>query len=119
MLERRMPPIRRDLNVCMHPKELLMMRRAVTFILLTCLGGLSAGPLAVANEEAGRYSVYPRVVATVMTLAPRRMATIQTSDCARYEVVRGTGWQVGDTVTCEYTTRGRASWQALECRKTS
>jgi len=119
MLEMRVPPILSDLDVCMPLKEILMIRRAVTFVLLTCLGGLSPGVLAVANESAGRYSVYPRVVATVLTLAPRGMATIQTSDGARYEVVRGTGWQVGDTVTCEHRATGRPSWQALECRKTS
>ncbi len=96
-----------------------MSRRAATFVLLTCLGGLRPGALAVANESAGQYSVYPRVVATVLTLAPRGMATIQTSDGARYEVVRGTGWQVGDTVTCEHRTTGRPAWQALKCRKTS
>jgi hypothetical protein len=108
-----------DLNVCMHLKEIFMTRRAVTFVLLTCLADLSPGPLAMANESAGRYSVYPRVVATVLTLAPRGMATIQTSEGVRYEVIRGTGWQVGDTVTCEHKATGRPAWQALECRKTS
>ena len=108
-----------DLNVCMYLKEIRMSHRAVTFVLLTCLGGLSPGALAVANESAGRYSVYPRVVATVLTLAPRGMATIQTSDGVRYEVIRGTGWQVGDTVTCEHRATERPAWQALECRKTS
>jgi hypothetical protein len=119
MLEMRIPPILSDRNVCMHLKEILMIRRAVTVALLTCLGGLSPGPLAMANESAGRYSVYPRVVATVLTLAPRGMATIQTSDGTRYEVSRGNDWQVGDTVTCEHRATGRPAWQALECRKTS
>ena len=91
--------------------------RAVTFVLLICFGSLSPGALAVANESAGRYSVYPRVVATVLTLASRGMATIQTSDGVRYEVIRGTGWQVGDTVTCEHRATERPAWQALECRK--
>ena len=45
-------------------------------------------------------------MATVLTLAPRGMVTIQSSDGARYEVVRGTGWQVGDTVTCEHSATG-------------
>jgi len=119
MLEMRMTPIRSDLNVCMPLKEILMIRHAVTFVLLACFGGLSPGALAVANESAGRYSVYPRVVATVLTLAPRGMATIQTSEGAHYEVVRGSGWQVGDTVTCEHRATERPAWQALECRKTS
>jgi len=114
-----MTPILSSRNVCMHLKERRMIRRAVTLVLLTSLGGLRPGALAVANESAGRYSVYPRVVATVLTLAPRGMATLQTSDGARYEVVRGTGWQVGDTVTCEHRATGRPAWQALECRKTS
>jgi len=96
-----------------------MIRRAVTVVFLTCLGGLNPGLFAMANESAGRYSVYPRVVASVLTLAPRGMATIQTSDGNRYEVVRGTGWQVGDPVTCEHRATGRPAWQALECRKTS
>lgn len=119
LLEMRMPPIRSDRNLCMPLKEILMIGRAVTVVLLTCLGGLSPGSLAMANESAGRYSVYPRVVGTVLTLAPRGMATIQTSDGARYEVVRGTGWQVGDTVTCEHRATERPAWQALKCRKTS
>src|SRR5262249_40314555 len=111
---------RSDLNLYMHPKERRMIRRAVTVVLLTCLVGLSPGRLAVANESAGRYSVYPRVEAIVLTLAPRGMATIPTRDGTRYEVIRGTGWQVGDTVTCEHVaTTGGPSWQAFECRKTS
>jgi len=48
------------------------------------------------------------------------MATIQTSEGARYyEVIRGTGWQIGDMVTCEYSASERPAWQAFECRKTS
>jgi hypothetical protein len=104
-------------------KERRMIRRAVNVVLLTCLGSLSPGTLALATDSAvGRYSVYPRVVGTVLTLAPRGMATIQTQDGTRYEVVRGTGWQVGDTVTCEHAASERPSWhawQTLECRKTS
>jgi hypothetical protein len=97
-----------------------MICRAVAFVLLTCLGGLSDVPRAMATENSGgNYSVYPRVVATVITLEPRGMATIRTADGTTYEVVKGTTWRVGDTVTCEYTTRGRAAWQALDCRKTS
>jgi|RhiMethySRZTD1v2_1073278.scaffolds.fasta_scaffold1064714_1 hypothetical protein len=65
------------------------------------------------------YAVYPRVVATVIALAPRGLATIRTSDGTTSEVVTGTTLRVGDTVTCEYTARGRTAWQALGCRKTS
>jgi hypothetical protein len=116
----RIPSIHSNLNMYMPLKEIGMIRPAVTFVLFICLGGLSPGPLAVANDSAvGRYSVYPRVVATVLTLAPRGMATIQSSDGTRYEVVRGTGWQVGDTVTCEHSATGGPAWRALECRKTS
>jgi hypothetical protein len=93
------------------------------FVLVTFLGSLSLTSLAVANDSAvGRYSVYPRVVGTVVTLEPRGLATIQTSDGARYEVIRGTGWRVGDTVTCEHAASERPSrqaWQELDCRKTS
>jgi hypothetical protein len=63
--------------------------------------------------------VLPRVVATVMSLDPRGLATIQTIDGARYEVVTGTGWRIGDTVECEHNERTRVPWETLGCRKAS
>ena len=54
MLEMRMTPILSSRNVCMHLKEIRMIRRAVTLVLLTSLGGLSPGALAVANDESPR-----------------------------------------------------------------
>jgi hypothetical protein len=85
-----------------------------------CLGSLSPVSLAAAHAAAlDRYSASPRIVATVLTLEPRRLATIQTSDGARYEVIRGTGWQVGDTIVCEHNMTGGPTWRVLECWKTS
>ena len=107
-------------RVGMHTKERRMSRRAVACVLLTGLVGLSAVLRAMATENAGgHYAVYLRVVATVLTVEPRGMATIRTADGTTSEVVKGTTWRVGDTMTCEHTARGRTSWQALECRKTS
>jgi hypothetical protein len=104
-------------------KERRMIGRMVTCVLVPFLASLSLASLAVAQDSAvGRYSVYPRVVATVLTLEPRGLAIIQSSDGTRYEVVRRTGWRVGDTVTCEYAASERPSapaWQRLDCRKES
>jgi hypothetical protein len=71
------------------------------------------------SSGAGDYSVFPRVVATVIALAPRGMVTIRTVDGATYEVVKGTTWRVGDRVECEHGTRTRVPWEALDCHKTS
>jgi len=98
------------------------MRRpwAVCPLLLALVVGLSHVPRATAGRNAGgNYSVFPRVIATVLAVAPRGLAVIQTREGATYEVLKGTTWQVGDTVECEYATRWRARWQALDCRKTS
>jgi len=93
---------------------------AVGTLLLALVVGVSPMPLATAGRHAGgNYSVFPRVVATVMALEPRGLAAIRTSEGATYEVLTGTTWHVGDTVECEYATRWRARWQALDCRKTS
>jgi hypothetical protein len=107
--------ILKNLNKYRHPQERRMRRRMGIFVLGTFLGSLSLPSLAVANDAAvGRYSVYPRVVGTVVTLEPRGLATIQTSDGARYAVIRGTGWRVGDTVTCEHAASERPSRQAWQ-----
>ncbi len=88
--------------------------------LLALVVGLSLMPHALANSgSGGNYAVLPRVVATVIALAPRGLATLRTIEGATYEVVKGTTWRIGDTVAGEYTTRGRASWHARDCRKTS
>ncbi len=92
----------------------------VSTTLLALVVGLSLVPRATAGRNAGgNYSVFPRVVATVIALEPRGLAAIRTSEGATYEVLKGHTWQVGDTVECEYTARGRVRWQALDCRKTS
>jgi hypothetical protein len=96
------------------------MRRplSVFTLLLALVVGLSHVPRATAGRNAGgNYSVYPRVVATVIALEPQGLAAIRTSEGATYEVLKGYTWRVGDTVECEYVARGRG--QALDCRKTS
>ena len=89
-----------------------MIRRS-GIVLLLLLVGLSHMPRARAEgNPGGTYAVYPRVVATVIVLAPRGLATIRTSDGATSEVVTGTAWWLGDTVACEHTARGRTAWHA-------
>src|SRR5262252_6047628 len=65
------------------------------------------------------YSVYPRVVATVITVEPRGLTLIRTPEGATYEVLKGTTWRVGDTVACNPVARTRVPWETLNCRKTS
>ena len=65
-------------------------------------------------------SPLPRLVATVITLSPRGLATLRTSDGALYQVLKGTGWRVGDTVECEqYDVRTPGTQLQLDCRKVS
>jgi len=65
-------------------------------------------------------SPLPRLVATVITLSPRGLATLRTGDGALYQVMKGTGWRVGDTVECEqYDVRTPGSQLQLDCRKVS
>ncbi len=122
-----MPLMMRDAAVRAHPavctlhKERIMRRPLSVFtILLALVVGLSHVPLATAGRNAGgNYSVYPRVVATVIAVEPRGLAAIRTREGATYEVLKGTTWRVGDTVECEYAARWRMRWPALACRKTS
>jgi hypothetical protein len=102
----------------LHDKEHTMHRSWVPIALITLLLGLGlASQTAVANNRTPSRPAKPRVVATVMALDPRGLATLQTVDGARYEVVTGTGWRVGDTVECEQNERTRVKWEALDCRK--
>jgi hypothetical protein len=71
------------------------------------------------KNAGGIYSVFPRVVATVVTLEPRGLAIIRTREGATYEVLKGTTWRVGDTVECEHVARTRVPWETLDCRKIS
>jgi len=92
----------------------------VSTALLALIVGLSFVPHVLASASSGsNYSVLPRVVATVIALEPRGLATIRTMDGATYEVLTGTSWRVGDTVECEHAARWHAPWQALDCRKIS
>ena len=78
--------------------------------------GGSGVPYVLAHRSSGGdSSVWPRVVATVIALAPRGMATIRASDETTYDVIQGTTWRVGDTVECEQHPRVRMPWQAFEC----
>jgi len=93
------------------------MRRPSRYTALLTLGlSLSLASLALASRDHPE-SVLPRVVATVLALDPRGLATIQTVDGARYEVLTGTGWRVGDTVTCEHIARTHVKWETLNCRQ--
>jgi len=74
---------------------------------------------AVASNKTPSRPAKPRVVATVTSLDPRGLAMIQTVDGARYEVLAGTGWRVGDTIECEHNERTRVTWELLDCRKVS
>jgi hypothetical protein len=83
------------------------------------LGFGLASQTAIASNKTPSSPAKPRVVATVMSLDPRGLAMIQTVDGARYEVLTGTGWRVGDTVACEQNERTRVKWEVLDCRKIS
>jgi hypothetical protein len=90
----------------------------VSTALLALIVGLSFVSYALAlSGSGGTYSVLPRVVATVIALEPRGLATIRTMDGATYEVLTGTTWRVGDTVACEHVARWRVRWHALNCRR--
>jgi len=92
----------------------------VSMALLALAVGLSRVPPALARRSSGgQYSVWPRMVATVMRLEPRGLAAIQTREGLTYEVLTGTTWRVGDTVVCEHVAYTRVPWEALDCRKTS
>jgi hypothetical protein len=89
-----------------------------TLLLALCLG-LSLVSLAKARITYDR-SPLPRLVATVIALEPRGVATLRTIDGALYRVMQGTGWRVGDTVECEqYDVRTPSTQLQLDCRKVS
>ena len=92
----------------------------VSTALLALVAGLHIVPHALATSGSGSHdSVLPRVVATVIALDPRGLATVQTLEGATYEVFKGTRWHIGDTVECEHVARTRVPWGTLDCRKTS
>src|SRR5262249_57741318 len=88
-------------------KEKIMGRSAVYIALLILIVGVSLCSFAMARSSGGDYSTLPRVVATVIAVEPRGMATIRTSDGITYNVIKGTMWRGGDTVECEHVTRVR------------
>jgi hypothetical protein len=93
----------------------------VPIALLTLLLGRGlTSQRAVASNQTPSRSAKPRVVATVMSLGLRGLAAIQTVDGARYQVLQGTGWQVGDTVECaQYDVRTPETQVQLDCWKVS
>ena len=96
-----------------------MNRPLVYPTLLTFFLGLNHVPLAMAARGTHE-SAKPRVVATVIVLEPRGMATIRAADGTIYTLIKGTTWHVGDTVECEqHDSMGVPPWQALDCRKIS
>ena len=96
-----------------------MDQRSVYAVLLALglnLSLASSAPARITYDD----SPLPRLVATVITLMPRGLATIRSSDGALYQVMKGTGWRVGDTVECEqYDVRTPGSQLQLNCRKVS
>ena len=97
------------------------MRRLYVYTMLLAFGvGLSLVPRAFARmDSGGMYSVYPRVVATVMALEPQGLATVRTTNGTTYEVVQRPMWRVGDQVECEHTAYTRVPWERLTCHKVS
>ena len=96
-----------------------MSRRYMSTVLLALGLGCSLVALAKARMTYDE-SPLPRLVATVVSLDPRGLATLQTVDGALYQVIKGTGWRVGDTVECEqYDVRTPGTRLQLDCRKVS
>ena len=96
------------------------MPRFTVYPLLLALGlGLSlvsVAPARIIHDD----SPLPRLVATVIALAPRGLATLRSVDGALSQVITGTGWRVGDTVACEqYHVRTPHTQLQLDCRKVS
>jgi len=68
-----------------------MARLAVSIMLLALGLGLSfvsRAPARIIHDD----SPLPRLVATVIALAPRGLATLRSVDGALYQVLTGTGW---------------------------
>ena len=96
------------------------MARSSVYPILLALGlGLSLvsmAPARIIHDD----SPLPRLVATVIALAPRGLATLRSVDGALYQVITGTGWRVGDTVECEqYNVRTPHTQLQLDCHKVS
>src|SRR5919108_597028 len=76
-----------------YTKEILMDRTSIYTVLLALGLSLSLVPRAQARITYDE-SPLPRLVATVITLSPRGLATLRTDDGALYQVRKGTGWRV-------------------------
>jgi hypothetical protein len=96
------------------------MARSSVYPILLALGlGFSLVSVAPARMTYDD-SPLPRLVATVIALEPRGLATLRSVDGALYQVITGTGWRVGDTVECEqYDVRTPRTQLQLACRKVS
>jgi hypothetical protein len=100
-------------------KETTMARPYIYTMLLALglsLSLVSVAPARMTYDD----SPLPRLVATVIALKPRGLATLRSVDGALYQVITGTGWRVGDTVECEqYDVRTPRTQLQLACRKVS
>ncbi len=89
----------------------------IAILLLILVLGLSS-PAAAIPLLRDDDSILPRVMATVVALDRRGLATIQANDGTTSQVVSGTKWRVGDPVTCERSDKPNVPlWKAFDCRK--
>ena len=96
-----------------------LMRWAILIGLVLASGGGHCVSRALAEGD-GNYLVLPRLMATIIALEPQGLATIQTRTGVVRQVLRGSGWQVGDLIACEqYEGQSLAVWWTLDCRKAS
>ena len=96
-----------------------LMRWAIIIGLVIASGGGHFVSPALADGDSNQL-VLPRLMATIIALGPQGLATIQTRTGVVRQVVRGSGWQVGDLIACEqYEGQSLAVWWTLDCRKAS
>jgi hypothetical protein len=77
----------------------LIMGAIIIGLVIASGGGHFVSP-ALADGDSNQL-VLPRLMATIIALEPPGLATIQTRTGAVRQVVRGSGWQVGDLIACE------------------
>jgi hypothetical protein len=101
----------------MESTETTMKRPNGSTALLTLFLGLSLVSLALARSHRDTPAL-PRLVATVISLDSRGLATIRTEDGATYQLVKGLWWGVGDKVECQQNNvkQGLLAQGELDCR---